>query len=63
MTNIFRTYNQRLYGELFMFEELKNDGIIVELKALVDKADEFKSDLDCYCEFMLESFLSTSGQN
>ena len=52
-----------MYGVLLMFEELKSDGIIVELKALVDKADEFKSDLDCYCEFMLESFLSTSGQN
>ncbi len=46
-----------------MFEELKNDGIIVELKTLVDKAEEFKSDLDCYCEFMLEAFLSTSGVN
>ena len=46
-----------------MYEELKNEGIIVELKNLVDKAEEFKSDLDCYCEFMRESFLSTSGIN
>mgnify|MGYP007107918777 CR=1 FL=1 len=46
-----------------MYEDLKNDGIIVELKALVDKAEEFKSDLDCYCEFMLETFLNTSCEN
>ncbi len=46
-----------------MYEELKNEGIIVELKNLVDKAEEFKSDLDCYCEFMRESFLGTSGIN
>ncbi len=46
-----------------MYEELKNDGIIVELKELVDKAEEFKSDLDCYCEFMKETFLGTSSLN
>ena len=46
-----------------MYEELKNDGIIIELKDLVDKAEEFKTDLDAYCEFMKETFLGTSGVN
>ena len=46
-----------------MFEELKNDGIIVDLQDLVDKADEFKSDMDSYCVFMKEMFLGTSGIN
>ncbi len=46
-----------------MYEELKLKGLIIELKDLVDKAEEFKSDLDCYCEFMRDSFLATSGLN
>ncbi len=46
-----------------MFNELKNEGVIVELKSLVEKADDFKNDLDNYCEFMLETFLNTSGVN
>lgn len=46
-----------------MYEDLKNEKIIVELKGLVEKADEFKNDLDCYCEFMRETFLATSGVN
>ena len=33
------------------------------LENLVDKAEEFKSDLDCYCEFMKETFLGTSCLN
>ena len=46
-----------------MYEELKKEQIIVELKGLIEKSDEFKSDLDSYCEFMLETFLATSGTN
>lgn len=46
-----------------MYEDLKKEQIIVDLKGLVNRADEFKSDLDSYCEFMLETFLSTSGIN
>lgn len=46
-----------------MFYDLKNEGVIVELRSLVDKAEDFKSDLDSYCEFMLETFLNTSGVN
>ncbi len=46
-----------------MFDDLKKENIIIELKNLVDKADEFKSDIDCYCEFMRETFLATSGLN
>ncbi len=46
-----------------MFEDLKKEGIIVDLQNLVDKAEEFKSDLDSYCEFMRECILGTSGIN
>ena len=46
-----------------MFEKLKNEGVIVDLQNLVDKAGEFKSDIDSYCEFMREMFLGTSGVN
>lgn len=46
-----------------MYEDLKKQQIIVEIKGLVDKAEEFKTDLDSYCEFMRETFLATSGIN
>lgn len=46
-----------------MYEDLKKEKIIVELKELIDKAEEFKDDLDCYCAFMRETFLATSGLN
>ncbi len=46
-----------------MYEELKKKKIIVELRDLINKADEFKDDVDCYCEFMRETFLATSGLN
>jgi len=46
-----------------MYEELKKEQIIVELKNLVNKAEECKSEVDCYCEFMRETFLATSGLN
>lgn len=46
-----------------MYEDLKKEQIIVELKSLINKADEFKTDVDCYCEFMRETFLATSGLN
>lgn len=46
-----------------MYEDLKKEQIIVELKDLVNKAEEFKTDVDCYCEFMRETFLATSGLN
>mgnify|MGYP001514219712 CR=1 FL=1 len=43
-----------------MYEELKKEKIIVELRDLINKADEFKDDVDCYCEFMRETFLALS---
>ena len=46
-----------------MYKELKDKNIIVEINELVKKADEFKSDLDMYCEFMRERFLAVSGNN
>lgn len=46
-----------------MYEDLKKEQIIIELKNLVNKTDGFKTDIDCYCEFMRETFLATSGLN
>lgn len=46
-----------------MYEELKKNDIIVELKTLIDKAEEFQSDIGAYCDFMKQTFLATSGMN
>lgn len=46
-----------------MFEDLKNDKIIVEITNLVDKVEEFQEDIDSYCEFMKGVILNTSGLN
>lgn len=46
-----------------MYEELKNNDIIVEMKTLIDTAEEFQSDIDAYCDFMKQTFLATSGLN
>lgn len=46
-----------------MYNDLKKQNIIVKINGLIDKAEEFKNELDSYCEFMLETFLATSGIN
>lgn len=63
MTRLVRIYLYSLRRMCVMYEDLKKENIIVELKSLIDKAEEFKSDIDCYCEFMRETFLATSGLN
>ena len=35
-----------------MYDDLKREEIIVELNGLINRADEFKNDLDSYCEFI-----------
>ncbi len=46
-----------------MYEDLKKNDIIVELKTLIDKAEEVQSDVDAYCKFMKQVMLSVSGLN
>ena len=46
-----------------MFDELKNEGLIIEFSDMVKKAEDFKDDIDEYCQFMKEMFLGTSCQN
>lgn len=46
-----------------MYNDLRRDDIIVEMKSLVDKAEEFESEIDAYCDFMKQTFLATSGLN
>ena len=48
---------------IFMNEDFKKEDVIVELKTLIDTAEEFKSEIDAYCEFMKGVFLNTSGIN
>lgn len=45
-----------------MLNNDEND-IIEEVKTLVDKAEEFKADIDVYCRFMKQMFLKTSNVN
>ena len=46
-----------------MNEDLNNIEIICEIRTLVDKAEEVKIDIDDYCAFMKQMFLSCSGLN
>ncbi len=46
-----------------MYNELKNEEIIVEIVNLVEKIEDYKADVDAYCEFMKGVILSTSGLN
>lgn len=45
------------------YNDLKNENIIVELRALVDDVEKVKDEIDCYCEFMKGIILNTSGLN
>ncbi len=46
-----------------MYEEFKKNDIIVEMKTLIDTAEEYKDEINAYCEFMKGVFLATSGLN
>ncbi|MBR1425143.1 hypothetical protein IJ579_06235 [bacterium] len=46
-----------------MYEDLIRNNIIIELKKLVEKAEEAKSDIDSYSEFMRQMILNTYGVN
>ena len=46
-----------------MYEDLKNEKIIIEIRSLVDDIENVKDEIDAYVEFMKEMFLSTSGKN
>mgnify|MGYP000054576866 FL=1 len=44
------------------FDELKNENLIIEIRALIDESDDL-DDIDGYCQFMREMILNTSGLN
>lgn len=46
-----------------MYEDLKNEKIIVEITNLVEKVEQFQDDIDSYCEFMKGVILNTSSLN
>ena len=53
----------RAYGVIAMYEDLKNEKIIIEIRSLVDDIENVKDEIDAYVEFMKEMFLFTSGKN
>lgn len=46
-----------------MDDNFKKEDVIEELKTLIDTAEEYKSEIDAYCDFMKGMFLATSGLN
>lgn len=46
-----------------MYENLKNEDIIVEIINLVDNVEIYEADVNAYCAFMKNVILSTSGLN
>lgn len=46
-----------------MEENFKKEDVAEELQTLLDMAEEYKSEIDAYCEFMKGMFLATSGLN
>lgn len=46
-----------------MYDELLNKQIIIELKQLIDKAQELETDKEAYCEFMKAMILNTYSTN
>ena len=46
-----------------MYDDLKNEEIIVEIVNLVENIEAYKAEVDAYCEFMREVILNTQGLN
>jgi len=44
-----------------MYEDLKNEKLIVEITNLVENVEKMQEDIDAYCEFMKGVILNTSG--
>ncbi|MBR5555477.1 hypothetical protein IKU74_05635 [bacterium] len=42
------------------FDELKNENIIIELRALIDAGEDL-DDIEDYCQFMKEMMLKTTS--
>lgn len=46
-----------------MYEDLKNEKIIIEITNLVENTEKIQEDIDAYCQFMKSVILNTSGLN
>ncbi len=46
-----------------MDDKIKKEEVIEELKTLIDMAEEYRAEIDAYCEFMKGMFLSASSLN
>jgi len=46
-----------------MYEDLSREQIIVELKNLIEKAEQIENDTDAYCDFMKGLILNTYSEN
>lgn len=43
------------------FDDLKNEKVIVELRALIDAGNDDLDDIEDYCKFMKEMILKTTS--
>jgi hypothetical protein len=46
-----------------MINELCNEKIVLEIKALLDDVEKVKDDINIYCDLMKQIFLSGSAKN
>ena len=46
-----------------MYDDLKNENIIIEISNLVNNIEKVQEDIDAYYEFMKGVILNTSGLN
>lgn len=46
-----------------MINNLENENIVLEVRALVKNIDDAKDNLNIYCELVKQMFLSNSGKN
>lgn len=49
--------------EFIMYNDLKSEKIILEIKNFKDVVVDVKDEADVYCEFMKAQFLTLSGTN
>lgn len=46
-----------------MYNDLKKENIIIEINNLVEDVEKTFEEIDMYCDFMKNLFLSGSGKN
>lgn len=60
---IYCGYGNTISRGCNVYNELKNNNIIIDLEILVKEAKDFDNDLTCYAELMKQRILSVTGNN